>query len=170
MLVASDVARTEVVSVKDNDNLDYVLKLFGKTIVNEFPVISSQNANKIVGTIWRQDVIAAYNRESLKHNLTEGLVRELKSPMSSSITKIGNDYSVIECHPPKKIIGKSLSQLRLRNTYGLEVVMIRKPKSEYDSNEDQEIIMPHPEYPIEKDDTLVLFGTNDNIKKIDDWK
>ncbi len=170
MLVASDIARTEIVTVKDNDNLDHVLKLFGKIIVNEFPVISSQKENKVVGTIWRHDVISAYNRESLKHNLTEGLVRELKSPKESSTTKIAENYSVFECHPPKEFIGKSLTQLRLRNTYGLEVIMIRKPKSEYDSKEGQEIIMPHPEYPIEKDDTLVLFGTNDNIKKIDDWK
>jgi chloride channel protein, CIC family len=170
MLVASDVARTEIITVKDSDNLDHVLKLFGKTMVNEFPVISSQKANKIVGTIWRQDVIAAYNKESLKHNLTEGLIRQLKSPESSSTSKIANGYSMIECHPPKKFIGKSLSQLRLRNTHGLEVIMIRKPQTEYDNKEEQEINMPHPEYPIEKDDILVLFGNNENVKKFNDWK
>ena len=170
MLVASDVARTEIITVKDTDNLDHVLKLFGRSMVNEFPVISSQKNHKIVGTVWRQDVIAAYNKESLKHNLTEGLIRELKSPKGSPTTNIANGYSMIEFHPPKKFIGKSLTQLRLRNTYGLEVVMIRKPRSEYDSKEEQEINMPHPEYPIEKDDILVLFGTNENIKKIKDWK
>jgi CIC family chloride channel protein len=169
MLVASDIARTDIVTIKDNDDLDLTLKLFGKTIVNEFPVVSSKNSDKVIGTIWRQDVIDAYNRESLKYNLTEGLIRELKTLNRIPSTKIAEGYSLVERHPPKKFIGNSLSKLRLRNIYGLEVVMIRKPKSEYDSEEDQEIIMPHPEYPIEKDDTLVLFGSNDNIKKIDDW-
>jgi len=170
MLLASDIARTEIITVKESDNLDHVLKLFGKSIVNEFPVLSTKDKNKVVGTIWRQDVISAYNKESLKHNLTEGLVRELKLPKESSTIKIAENYSVFECHPPKNFIGKSLSQLRLRNTYGLEVVMIRKPKSEYDTQEEQEIILPNPEYPIEKNDTLVLFGTNENIKKVDKWK
>ena len=90
--------------------------------------------------------------------------------MVSKRTKLAENYSIFECHPPKEFIGKSLAQLRLRNSFGLEVIMIRKPKSEFEIKEEQEIIMPNPEYPIEKNDTLVLFGSNDNIKKVEKWK
>lgn len=169
MLVASDVARTEIITVKENDNLDYVLKLFGRTMVNEFPVISSQKPNNVLGTIWRQDVISAYNKESLKHNLTEGLIQKLSSPVVPSGSKVASGYSMFEFHPPKKFIGKSLSQIKFRNTYGLEVIMIKKPMSEFDSKEEQEINMPQPDYPIKKDDILVLFGKNENIKKMNKW-
>lgn len=169
MLVASDVARTEIITVKENDNLDYVLKLFGRTMVNEFPVISSQKPNNVLGTIWRQDVISAYNKESLKHNLTEGLIQKLSSPVVPSGSNVASGYSMFEFHPPKKFIGKSLSQIKFRNTYGLEVIMIKKPMSEFDSKEEQEINMPQPDYPIKKDDILVLFGKNENIKKMNKW-
>lgn len=170
MLIARDIARDEIVKVKDNDDLDHVLKLFGKTTVNEFPVVSSQNPQKVIGTVWRHDVISAYDRESLKHNMTEGLIRELKTLKLSPITKIAKGYSLLERKSPKKFIGKTLTQLGLRNKYGIEVIMIRQSKSPFIENGDEsEIIMPDPNYVIKNDDTLVLFGANKNIKQIEDW-
>ena len=171
MLVASDIARTEIVIVKDNDDLDYVLKLFGKLNVNEFPVVSSKNPKKIIGTVWHQDVIAAYNRESLKQNLTEGFIREIKTLKVSQITKISEGYSIFEHNAPRSFIGKSLSQLHLRKNYGLEVIMIRSTKSPFiDNGSDSEVHMPDPNYLIKKDDLLVFFGPNDKIKQIEGWE
>lgn len=170
MLVASDIARNEIVVVKDNEDLDNVLKLFGKMNVNEFPVVSSKNPKKIIGTVWHQDVVAAYNRESLKQNLTEGFIRELRTLKVSPVTKISEGYSISEHNAPKSFMGKSLTQLQLRKNYGLEVIMIRSTKSPFlENGDDSEVRMPDPNYLIKKDDLLVFFGSNENIKQIKDW-
>lgn len=170
MLVASDIARTEIVIVKENDDLDHVLKLFGKTYVNEFPVISSKNLKDITGTVWHQDVVEAYNRESLKQNLTEGFIRELKTLKVSPTTKISEGYSILERIAPTRFIGKSLAQLEIRKTHKIGVIMIRSTKSPFIENgEDSEVQLPDPNYTIKKDDILVFFGANNKIKLIEKW-
>jgi CIC family chloride channel protein len=66
VLVARDIASQGVTTVFEDDDLDSVMKLFEKKGADEFPVLNSAKENKIVGTIRRQEVISAYNRESLK--------------------------------------------------------------------------------------------------------
>lgn len=172
MLIAGDIARKELIIVKSDYDLEYVLKLFGKTTVNEFPVISDKKPNKIIGTIDRHDVIAAYDRESLKYNLTEGIAREIQTLNlnKTSTSQIADGFLLVEKKPPPKFIGKTLSQLRLRNKFGIEVIMIRQSESPFSEKSDKlGFIMPEPDYLIKKDDTLVLFGTKENITKTNDW-
>lgn len=165
MLVASDIAKQEVIIVNENDDLDYVFKLFGSGSLDQFPVVSFKPDRKIVGSIKRQDVIAAYNREVIKHNVTEGLANELKALEQTSSSKIADGYSIIEKNVPRHFIGKSIIDLRIRNKYGLEVLMIKQKSSILADKETDEIIIPNPDYKINEDDILVLFGSDENIKK-----
>lgn len=170
MLVARDISRPGVITVKDTDNLDEVLKMFGYENVDQFPVVSSNDPTKIVGTIRRQEVISTYNRESLKYNLADGFANELKTIEKKRLSKVADGYSIFERHVSKKFVGKTLAELRLRNEYGLEVLMIKKSLSPYtDINEDR-LIIPDPYYRIEKDDILVMFGKDENIEKTKEWK
>ncbi|MCB0747293.1 MAG: hypothetical protein KDC90_07500, partial [Ignavibacteriae bacterium] len=62
-------------------------------------------------------------------------------------------------------------ELRLRNKYGLEVLMIKQKKSPFDDGgEEDKLIIPDPNYVIKSDDILVLFGSDENIEKTKDWK
>ncbi len=170
MLVASDIATHNVIRVKKNDNLDHVMNLFGKVKVDEFPVTEDNNENEIIGTISRHDVIASYNRESLKFNLAGGLARELRTIKKTTISKVASGFSIVERKVPQEFVGKSLSMIKLRNEFGLEVLMIKKYQSVLDTDDESEIVtIPDPDYIIQMDDTLVIFGKDENIEKTRLW-
>jgi len=170
VLIAKDISRKNIVRVFPSDDLDHVLKLFGSRNVEEFPVVSKENPNKVIGSVWREDVIAAYNRESLKYNLADGLARELKQVNSTSVSEVAKGYLIVEKRVKPEFAGKTLSELKLRNKYGLEVLMIKRSSSLFEEDpDDTEIIVPQPDYVIHKNDILVIFGSEESIKKARDW-
>lgn len=163
VLVARDIASTDVTIVADNDDLENVMKLFEKKDADEFPVMNTL-INKIVGTIRRQDAISAYNRESLKENIPEAFSYELENIAKKRQTKIFEGYSVAEIKAPEKFIGKTITSLGIRKNYGLTVLMIRSDFSPYaDQVNYKNIIVPEPNYIIEEGDVLVLFGADESI-------
>ncbi len=170
VILASDIANYEVITVSSSDDLDYVLRLFGKKNLDEFPVVSADNSEVILGAITRQEVISVYNKESLKHNIADNMASELMSIEKAKVSKVADGYSIIEKKAVESFIGKSLIELRIRNKFGLEVLMIKKSASPFsDDNNGSEIVTPDPNYKIQRDDTLVLFGSDENIKKVENW-
>lgn len=167
-IVAKDIARHEVTTVIETDDLDFVLRLFGQRNIDDFPVRSEDG--KIVGSITRQDVIAAYNRESLKYNLADGLANELKHIEKIEAAKVAEGYSIIERRVPPKFVGKSVIDLQLRREYGLEVLMIKQRSSFLQGMEETKIVMPDKNYLLQPDDILVLFGSDNKLSQADDWK
>jgi len=165
VLIASDVARPQVISVKMDDDLDYVLKLFGKWNVDQIPVIDTVDGYKILGAVTRQEILSIYNRESLKANLADGLSKELKSIRKTSLSSVASGYSIVELPVNRQYAGKSLAELKLRNRFGLEVLMIKQSKEFLDDSPEQEkIITSDPHYQLKEHDKLVLFGKDENIE------
>ena len=170
VICASDIINPQVITISKDNDLDYVLNLFGKWNQDQFPVVDPENPNKILGAVTRQEVISIYNRESLKVNLASGLSKELKSIKNTTTAKVAAGYSIAEFGVPKKFIGKTLVELKIRNKFGLEVLMIKQPKEFLtDINSEPEIITPDPEYKLKRTDTLVIFGADekiDNLRKL----
>ncbi|MGB5530045.1 MAG: chloride channel protein [Ignavibacteriaceae bacterium] len=163
-LIASDVANPQVIFLKQTDDLDYVSRLFGKLNVDNIPVIEEET-KKILGAINRQEILSIYNRESLKVNLADGLSKELKTIRETSSSAVTAGYSITEIVAPVEFIGQSLSELRIRSDYGLEVLMIKHPKEIFDdSNEKDLMITTDPDYRLRREDRLVLFGRDENIE------
>jgi chloride channel protein, CIC family len=167
VLVAGDIARKEVVSVYNTDTLDHVMKLFENYSVEEFPVSCIDNPDKIIGMVLKRDVISVYNKENLKYNLAEGFAREMKVMNKSSFTKVAEGFAIVERKVKKNLVGKTIAQARIRNEYGVEVLMIKKACSIYDNS--SEIFAPDAGYIFKEDDILVLFGSNENILKTAAW-
>jgi len=167
VICASDIINPQVITISKDNDLDYVLNLFGKWNLDQFPVVDLESPNKILGAVTRQEVISIYNRESLKVNLASGLSKELKSIKNTTTAKVATGYSIAELGVPKKFIGKSLVELKIRNEFGLEVLMIKQPKEFLtDVNSEVEIITPDPEYKLKRTDTLVIFGADDKIENL----
>lgn len=170
MIVASDIAKKDITSVYPSENLDDVLTKFERKNVEEFPVISESDNKTILGTISRQAIIKAYNRESLKYNLAEGMAKKLKFTDEHGITNVTKGFSIIEKKAPHHFIGKSLAQLKIRNKYGLEVLMIKKAVSPFaDESKNEQIVQPDPNYVIQNEDLLVLFGSDEVIENAKNW-
>lgn len=169
-LIASDISRTKINKIRSDNDLDHALKLLTKQDVDELPVVSPENEFYVIGTISRQDILSAYNKESIKHNLAEGLSKEINTLDKDHISKIADGYLIVEKKPSKEFVGKNLKELRFRNKYGLEILMIKKSDKIFsDTNSENKLVMPGPDYIIEESDILVLFGTNEKIEKITEW-
>lgn len=167
VIVASDIVNPQVITINKDNDLDYVLNLFGKWNLDQFPVVDPENPNKILGAVRRQEVISIYNRESLKVNLASGLSKELKSIKPAATAQVATGYSIAELTVPKKFIGKSLVELKIRNEFGLEVLMIKQPKEFLtDIDSEPEIITPDPDYKLKRMDTLVIFGADEKIENM----
>ncbi|HCY77546.1 MAG TPA: hypothetical protein DHV28_16650 [Ignavibacteriales bacterium] len=169
-LIASDIADNRVLTIDKRQDLDYALKMLTKSDVDELPVVSGEQTNKVIGTISRHDILSTYSKESLKNDLAEGLTREIDLLKETKISRIADGYAIIERKPSHEFIGKTLAQLKLRNKFGLEVLMIKKSKPLFDEDENEsKLIMPGHNYKIEADDILVLFGTEEKIINTKDW-
>jgi chloride channel protein, CIC family len=166
ILVARDIANPSITIIQTSDDLDYVLKLFGKLNLDQFPVVDSNDPSKVLGAVTRQKVISIYNRETLKENLATGLAKELKTIDKSSPIKVATGYSIMEITIPDSFLGKTLSELKLRNNFGLEVLMIKHLKDFLENKGEPEIVTPDPHYKLRLSDRLVVFGED---KKLDDF-
>ncbi|MBK7630000.1 MAG: chloride channel protein [Ignavibacteriales bacterium] len=169
-IIASDIASNRITTVYVNHDLDHVLKILTRLDIDEVPVVSIENDKQIIGIVSRHDILSSYNKESLKSDLADGLSREINTLRETKISRIADGYAIIECKPSNLFVGKTLAQLKLRNTYGLEVLMIKKSKELFNETEkESKIIMPVHNYKIEESDILVLFGTEEKIAKTSEW-
>ncbi len=159
VIVARDIMRKIPVILSPYDDLDYVIRLFSKYNLDQFPVVEN---NKILGTVSRQEILNVYNRESLKFNLADGISSELLTLKDTEKTIISG-YSLAEITATESLIGKTFKELRIRNKFGIEILMIKKRKNFID--EEYEIIPPSPEYRIERGDLLVVFGSDSKIEE-----
>lgn len=165
-MVAKDLSNPNITTVSANMDLDSVMSRFSKENRDEFPVASANDPNTLIGVISRQNVIDAYNKESFKMNLADGLSEELKTISKNKIASVSDGYSLYEKLAPANFIGKTLAELKLRNTHGLEVLMIKKESGNVLDNESKTVIkIPDANYVIEKGDLLVVFGKDENLHK-----
>jgi CBS domain-containing protein len=166
VVAARDIMNPVVISVTPDDDLDFVLNLFGKWNLDQIPVVSTDGKKEILGAITRQEVIAIYNRESRKLNLASGLTNELKSIEKSTPVSIAAGHSISEENVPPTFIGKTLVELKIRSTFGLEVLMIKQYKDLFsDEDEEIDIITPDPNYKLKRTDSIVLFGLDAKIEE-----
>ncbi len=159
IVVASDIATPNHLIVKEDDRLDYVMKEFAKENIGEIPVVSSEDPTKIVGTIWRIDVISTYNKEILKRDLA-GEVSQLiaDSPSKRAIEVVEGLY-LLELEIPSKFRGKKINNLDIRNKYQVDIVLVKKPE---DSGKPATKV-PGGEYVFENNDIILILGEKDKV-------
>lgn len=86
------------------------------------------------------------------------LAHSLVSESVIDYLELSEEYSVSELNIPPRWVGHSLDGLKVRNTYDISVMAIRR---------DGEIIIRIDPYaPLQSGDVLVVIGGNDDIQKI----
>lgn len=63
---AVDVMTERVVTLRLDDDLNFALGQFTALNVDELPVVSCEDKNKIIGVLRRKETIAIYNQRRLK--------------------------------------------------------------------------------------------------------
>jgi CIC family chloride channel protein len=159
-VVADDIATPNHLVVTEEDNLDYVMREFGKENVDEIPVVSCKNAANILGTVWRRDVISAYNKEILKRDLAGEVSKSLTNVSYSKMVEVADGLFLLEIDVPTNFVNKKIINLDVRNKYGVDIILIKK-QAKGNSSFTQK---PDPNYTFETHDSLLIMGEKEKVE------
>jgi CIC family chloride channel protein len=163
LLIARDVMNPEVITVTLDEDLDTVMKKFGRYGNDLFPVITAGTNHQIVGTVWQQDVIEVYNRQIFLRDMSGEIGSGIRKADQQKYVPIYENYNLLEIEAPIIFIGKTLRQLNLRSKYGIQVILIKKKtNSGYSSS-----FLPVADYKIETGDMLLVFGEKVFLNKLE---
>lgn len=162
LLIASDIANPGIIIIHENDNLDFVIKQFGISGMDELPVVSDRNGNKeIIGTISQQDVIESYNHQIFLRDMTGEVKESIQNLKLKKSVHVVDNYHFSEIETPQVFIAKTLQQINLRVKYDLELLLLKRPNK---LKPDQpSYIHPDGKTKIQAGDLLLVFGTQDKI-------
>ncbi len=157
---AEDVMTRDIPHVQADDTLSAALARFASIRLQEIPVVQSADAPRLLGTLAYPDVLSAYQEEILKADapgaFTGGLSRLSRHPLP-----IAPGFHLAEWEPPAAYHGRTLADVRLPDTLGIRVLLIkrRSPDGTLDA------LLPDARTAIAPDDTLVLLGPSDAISR-----
>lgn len=160
-VVAQDIATPNRLIVNEKDHLDYVMKEFAKENIDEIPVVSHSDPAKVLGTIWRIDVISAYNKEILKRDLAGEVSHLMTATADNKLVEIIEGLYLLEIEVPRNFIGKKIKELDLRKKYKVDVILIKKV-----GDEGGELLkkVPDGDYTFQAEDNLLVLGEKRNVE------
>lgn len=162
LVLVSDVMNPNLVTVKPDDNLDYVMKLFGGTNLDELPVVDPES-QRLVGTVFRNRVIQLYNQEIFKRETAGDLAAQLRYANQARFVEIDDDFAILEINAPDELVNKDLQALNLRNRYDLQVVLIKRRSG----SRGKAFLIPRANTVLLPGDVLILVG---QTRKIHDFR
>jgi Trk K+ transport system NAD-binding subunit len=136
---------------------------FGRSHVDELPVVDGDGSRNLIGVIRRQDVIARYSREMLKMDMAEEMRRGVEDAASMQTVPLGDRYLLAEIPVPGSMAGMALSDSELRSRYHVEVVMIKPLDGD-------EALIPDGSQILQEEDQLLVVGERDAVIKLRNLK
>lgn len=162
LIIALDLVNREIPRVKLADNLDSVMKLFGRLDVEELPVVDSTNEAKIIGSVNRKDVIDIYNRELMKRNLINEISGSVKLLEKVQTVNFVDNHVISDISIPPSFRNKSIKEIGLRAKFGVQILMLKRKNDKGGYNQ----IVPSPDEILREDDRIVIMGKNKAIETL----
>lgn len=106
---------------------------------------------------------------SPEYEVGQIVAERLLNPSIVNFLDLPDGYVITEIKAPKSIVGQTLESIRLRESYNINLVTIKKEVEEMQGN--QKVLLQHikgvpqPDMVINKNDYIVVFGTNKDISK-----
>lgn len=95
-------------------------------------------------------------------DMAEKLALNLSSHNLLEYLPLAPGFSIVELAPPNGFIGKTIKELQLRNVYGVQLIAVKELIPERVN------LIPSPDAVIKESDILVLMGTDEALKKIEE--
>ncbi len=162
LLIASDIANQNPAAVTPEDNCQTALDKMAENNIQGIPVVDVQKEDKILGMIWRKDILDEYNREIERRDITSSYASKITNNNIDSEVHFMEGYSMTEISIPKQFIGKSIKELNIRAHYGVDILLIR---SNTESGSKIKA-MPTPDYTFSYSDSIVISGEIGKIQLI----
>ena len=107
-----------------------------------------------------------------EREMAERLAESLASPKIFDFIELSKTHGIIELVTPKKFVGKTLSDLKLRKKFKVSVIAIKRkiPFAKSDGStdfKDELVIGPGADDEITNGDILVILGHYDDLSKIE---
>jgi trk system potassium uptake protein TrkA len=88
------------------------------------------------------------------------LAKRLFNPDVMEFIPLAQGYSVMDLAPSDELVGKSLTELQLRQKYGVQVIAV------HELIPDRWHLVPDPNMKIKESDVLVVFGRDEDLRGI----
>ncbi len=128
-------------------------------------ILKEKGAKKIIakaGTQTQGRVLSKVGADTIVYpekDMGERVAKNLVSTHVLDFLEVGSEMSIIEIIAPSMMIGHNLSELNLRNKYGITIISIKTNKNEIKSP-------PDIDYRFQPDDIVTLIGENRQLKKL----
>jgi CIC family chloride channel protein len=165
LVVAGDLARSDVPAVTPPDSLDLAIRFFAGRDIDELPVVDPQS-HRLAGVITRRHLIDAYNHELMKRDMVAGLAGGLSAAASSEIS-LGEGHRMVELDAPGAFIDHTIRDLDIRTRYGVQVLLVKRI-ARPGSAERIEVV-PGPDTIVQRGDRLVLMGRSEALEALRRW-
>jgi len=162
LVIARDISTSPVIYVRENDTLDVAMRQFGKRRFGELPVLPAGTGMTPIGTLRRDDVINAYNREIVKVDLAGSLSSQIASAATVRTWETIGEHVVAQLETPAHLCGKPLQTLRLRRDRGVQILLVERPGT----SGKERFKQPTAETTLRPGDRIVVFGLQSDVEKL----
>jgi Trk K+ transport system NAD-binding subunit len=148
--------------MREDDTLDCAMRQFGKRSFEELPVLPAGDSLVPIGTIHRQDVINAYNKEILKVDLAGSLSSRIDTAAKLRTWETVGGYVLAQMEAPPRLCGGNLESLRLRQKRGVQIILIDRAAE----TGEQRFAFPTHETRLHPGDRVIVFGRRENVDRL----
>ena len=127
MVIAKDVATQDAPIVTSQNTLDQAIHTFQEFSCRELYVVDDPVERHVIGVVHKGDLMDAYQREIIKQNAGDTFAYGINHPHRMETVDVMDGYSIMEIEAPHHFAGKGLSELDLRNRFGVNVLAIKRP-------------------------------------------
>lgn len=173
-----DAADEKAMRAVNIDNIDAAIVAFGSNVQSSLltaALLLKLGISKIHVRAINSLQASILHTMGIEHVIN--IEKEMGTQLANTITdekidryvQISERHSLLEIAIPHLLIGKTLKELHLRANYGINIVGVKSKVPEV--NNDGELKyktkmadLPDPSKPFKKEDILVIYGTDDNIR------
>ena len=123
VLVAADLG-SSIQALRDTENMEQALELLTASGTDLLPVVDGDD--RLLGTVFAQDVLGRYAHELQKLRLASTLAQRKSFSVMTDGIELGHGMRLAEVEVRRPLVGHSLRELQLRARYGLEVLYVLK--------------------------------------------
>ncbi len=154
LLIAEDISNKHFEAVSLEDNCQEALDVMSRHDLDGLPVVKTAKSKKLIGMIWRKDIVDAYNREIEKRDITTSFASRITMKNIDRHVHFMEGYAITEIPVPRNFLGKSIKDLEIRKKYGVDILLIRSNTGVTS----QIKAIPNPDYVFSIDDSIVIAG------------
>ncbi|HSG49615.1 MAG TPA: chloride channel protein, partial [Longimicrobiales bacterium] len=123
VLVAADLG-SPIRALRETENMEQALELLTASGTDLLPVVDDDD--RLVGTVFTQDVLGRYAHELQKLRLASTLAQRRSFSVLTDGLELGHGMRLAELQVPAPLVGRTLRELQLRAQHGVEVLYVLK--------------------------------------------